>query len=383
MTESPLVTKSASPRRTTSATLDAMGGVASSVSHQYNNLLMVIRNCAALLRDDLADDDPRKTYVLDLLVAADRAARLTSQLQAFAHTRLCQTELVRPAEIIRGMSETLRHLVPEDVDFRVSIRGTACTVLFDPVQLQSVLLNLIARAADEAGARGRIFLTVAEEAFEEVPSREGSTLTGRHVCIALASYRSGNTRTARARRDARLANVIKTIRDSGGTVDTLTDPDGASFLKIYLPIRHDDRPPLKLKPMASQPRSLEGCEVVLLVEDDADVRNTVRSALERYGYTVMDARDGSEALRMTDLFGTPPDLLLTDIVMPELTGGELIDALRAGGRLPKVLLMSGYADAAVLERSQPVDRYPLIRKPFTHNELATRVRELLDGEPQG
>jgi CheY-like chemotaxis protein len=121
-----------------------------------------------------------------------------------------------------------------------------------------------------------------------------------------------------------------------------------------------------------------GSEVIFVVEDDKAVRKTVCDALERFGYTVYEAADGREALHITAMFNTTPDLLLTDLVMPEVTGRELIEGLRNEGRLPKVLMMSGYTDDEVLRRAGPAESYPFIRKPFTVRELATKVREVLD-----
>jgi two-component system cell cycle sensor histidine kinase/response regulator CckA len=121
-----------------------------------------------------------------------------------------------------------------------------------------------------------------------------------------------------------------------------------------------------------------GGEVVLVVDDDAAVRRTVCESLERFGYTVLEAADGAEALHITAMFNASPDLLLTDLVMPELTGRQLIEGLAREGRLPKVLMMSGYTDDEVLRRAGPAESYPFIKKPFTVHELAKKVREVLD-----
>jgi CheY-like chemotaxis protein len=124
-------------------------------------------------------------------------------------------------------------------------------------------------------------------------------------------------------------------------------------------------------------RELKGSEVILVVEDDPDVRRSVRESLEQYHYSVLEAEDGADALRLMDLLNAPPDLLLTDVVMPEVGGRELIDVLGREGKLPKVLLMSGYTDTT-LEKAMPANNHPFIAKPFTHEELAIRVRDVLE-----
>jgi CheY-like chemotaxis protein len=147
--------------------------------------------------------------------------------------------------------------------------------------------------------------------------------------------------------------------------------------RVFLPVTADAKRD-DVAPKITLHRDLTGDEVVLVVEDDAAVRKTVCEALERFGYTVYEARDGGEALHITSMFNASPDLVLTDLVMPEVTGRELIDGLRNEGRLPKVLMMSGYTDDEVLRRTGPSESYPFLKKPFTVQELATKVRETLD-----
>src|SRR5919197_706467 len=142
--------------RTTRPTIDPVAGLAGSIAHDFSNLLMIIRTAGTFLKDHLPADDPRQEHVTTLLEAAERAARLTNQLQAFGRSQLLQPELVRPAQIIRELADTLRHLVPEDVDFRISVRGSDATVLFDPAQLQVVVMNLVSCAAERVRSHGRL-----------------------------------------------------------------------------------------------------------------------------------------------------------------------------------------------------------------------------------
>lgn len=161
-------------------------------------------------------------------------------------------------------------------------------------------------------------------------------------------------------------------------MDIRTDHRHGTVYVAYLPIVKDDATEPKVRRPLQVIRSLAGTEIVLVVEDDESLRNMVRASLELYGYTVLEAADGREALKLMALYNTVPDLLLTDLVMPNVTGRELIEALTVEGKLPKVLIMSGYTDDQVLHRAGPSESFPFLRKPFTHEELAAKLRTLLD-----
>jgi two-component system cell cycle sensor histidine kinase/response regulator CckA len=382
-------------KRNSRPVIDPVAGLAGSIAHDFSGLLMIIRNAGAFLKDELGPDDPRQRHVSMLLQAADRAARLTSQLQAFGGSQLLKPEIVRPARVVRGISETLRHLVPEDVDFRISIRAPEATVLFDAIQLQVVIMNLVTSAAERVRTHGRLLLAISEETFDNVPLEDGKVLDGKYLSIFVSKtgegMEDGEKKQAFAPRltgktlprgtDLRLASVHGVVTQSGGFVDMSSERGQGTTFRVLLPIVEPDLKPATVS-AAHRARALgeiTGNEVVLVVEDDQAVRQTVREALELYGYTVYEASDGAEALHISELFSGPPDLLLTDLVMPEVSGRELIEGLRNEGRLPKVLMMSGYTDDEVIRRrAKPSEGYPFIKKPFTHQELARKVRETLD-----
>lgn len=367
---------------------ETISDLAGGLAHDFNNVLTIMRNCAAFLRDDLPPDDPRQEYVSTMLVAADRAERLTSQLQAFGLTQMLRPEYIKPAEVVRAMSQTLRQIVPEDVDLRIMISAGDVTVLFDPSQLQTAILNLVSWASSRVGGQRRIWITVDEETFSEeggpIPSGHFVTLivrkTGEGIDASnkerLFNPKLATGRTA-ANTDLRLASVYAVVTQGGGHVDVHAEPGQGTQFKLYLPIVDADNV-IQLPTKHRASASLDGTEVILVVEDDVNVRRMVREALERHGYTVFEAENGVEALRMIAMFDSPPDLLLTDLVMPQLSGGGLIEALKLQGKLPKILLMSAHTDQAVLQRAAPPDKYPFIKKPFGHQELADRIRDVLD-----
>ena len=368
---------------------DPVAGFAGSIAHDLSNMLLVIANSAEYLKADLGPDDPRQEYVAALLEAAERARRLTGQLQAFGRSQLLKPELVQPARIVREITDTLRHLVPEDIEFRVSVRAADAVVTFDAAQLPVVIINLVTVAAEAARTHGRLLLSVLAEVVKESKGPDDIP-PGAYVVMLVAIPGTGaGSDAARAAAfgprltsrqlprgtDLRLASAHGIVTQSGGYMDLHSDPKHGTVFRVYLP---QSIATVQAARLPAQTTDLGGNEVILVVEDDAAVRSTVREALERYGYSVYEASNGAEALHMTTLFNAPPDLLLADLVMPEVTGRELIESLRHEGRLPRVLLMSGYTDDDAFRRASPSDTYPFIRKPFTLRELAAKVRETLD-----
>jgi CheY-like chemotaxis protein len=292
------------------------------------------------------------------------------------------------------MSDLLRRLVPPDVDFKISLHAPNATVMFDVPQLRVVILNLVAFCAERVRANGRLLLTVGEERFEDVKLENDQVLSGHYVTIVVEKSGAGLDAADRKRvfeprltgndlprgTDLRLATVYGVVTQSGGTVDVASERGRGTTFRVSIPVVSVTATTRPSPPHVRIHKDISGTEVILVVEDDKAVRSMVHDMLERHGYTALEASDGAEALRVAELFNTPPDLLLTDLVMPELSGRELIEELRFGAKLPKVLLMSGYTDDEVLRRDAPAQAYPFIRKPFTHLELAAKVREVLDNE---
>jgi len=356
---------------------------------------MVIQNAASLLQDRLPDDDPGQRHISLLLEAADRARRLTRELQAFGRAQLLKPEIVKPGQLVRGMSDMLRHLVPKDVEFKISVRSTSAKVLFDRAQLRLVILNLVAFAAERVKKNGRLFLSVNHVVFDDVKLPDDQVLSGNYVRILVSKTGPGLDAAEMQRifepgltgkhlprgTDLRLAGVHGVVTQSGGIVNVSSERGRGTTFQVYLPVASAQLVETPEPRPARVRKDVSGSEVILVVEDDKAVRSMVQEMLERYGYTALEAADGAEALRVAELYNSPPDLLLTDLVMPEVSGRELIEELRAEDKLPKVLLMSGYTDDdEVLKHGSHAAEYPFIKKPFTHYELAVKVREALDTE---
>ncbi|MEX2154821.1 MAG: response regulator [Gemmatimonadaceae bacterium] len=371
-----------------SGAVESTADLAAGLSHDFNNILMVMRNCGVFLREGLAEGDSLQRYVTELLKATDRAELLISQLQAFGRAQMLRPEIIRPADIVRAMTQKIRRLVPEDVNLRMSITAEQATVLFDPSQLQVVVENLVSWAARRVGGQRRIWISVAEEEFG---ANEPAERRGRFVTLTVAKTGSGldepslqrvfHPHVKMGRRsgmtDLRLSSAYGIVTQSGAQIDVQSETGRGTRIKVYMPMVEGDVLVHATRKRAL-PTALEGDEVILVVEDDPSVRRICRESLERHGYTVLEAENGADALHISGLFETPPNLLLTDLAMPELTGRELIEGLKSKGLLPKTLLMSAYTDDEILKRAGPTERYPFIKKPFSHQELAERVREVLD-----
>jgi two-component system cell cycle sensor histidine kinase/response regulator CckA len=368
---------------------DPVAGLAGSIAHDFSNLLIVIRNASAFLRDDLPADHPLQEYVVQLLEAGERAAMLTRQLQAIGQSQLLSPEFVRPGQVIRELSDSLRRFVPEDVDLRVAVRSRS-EVSIDVAQFQVAIISLLTFAAENVPSHSTVVLAVNEETFDNEKLAGGDIISGRFVSIVVA--RPGMVGDSTASKgmfaprltgkalprgtDLRLATVRGIVSQSGGYVSVSTEAEPGTTFRVYLPIVAGPKSEAPAKPRVTVDLVNSG-EVILLVEDDHAVRATVRAALEHYGYVVVEARDGGEAQRLMALFNVLPDLILTDLVMPNVTGRELIEGLALEGQLPKVLLMSGYTDDDLTRIGSATQTHPFIRKPFTHDELATKVREVL------
>jgi two-component system cell cycle sensor histidine kinase/response regulator CckA len=369
---------------------DPVAGLAGSIAHDFSNLLIVIRNASAFLRDDLPADHPLQEYVVQLLEAGERAAMLTRQLQAIGQSQLLSPEFVRPGQVIRELSDSLRRFVPEDVDLRMSVRSRS-EVSIDVAQFQVAVISLVTYAAENARSHSTVVVAVNEETFTAEKLAGGEVISGRFVTLVVARPGvDGDTDGAKRMfeprltgkalprgTDLRLATVRGIVSQSGGYVSVSSDVDHSTVFRVYLPIVAGPKPEAATKPRAVVDREGSG-EVILLVEDDHSVRTTVRAALEHYGYVVVEARDGGEAQRLMSLFNVLPELILTDLVMPNVTGRELIEGLALEGQLPKVLLMSGYTDDDLTRIGSATQTHPFIRKPFTHDELARKVREVLN-----
>ena len=374
--------------------MEAIGALAGGIAHDFNNLLTIMRSYSAMLIEDLPEgDNDHRHSASEILAAADRAAALTRQLLSFSRKQVLEPRLVRPDEVLGGIQQMLRRLVPTNIDMTFRLHTGESLVRIDPGQLEQVLMNLVINASHAMPQGGKVDVstqTVRIGKGQTPPA--GELAPGSYVVLAVSDTGIGmseetqkklfepffTTKPAGIGTGLGLSIVRRIVSEQKGAIAIRSVVGQGTTFDVYLPVSADPVP----RPSAPATAVPTGNEVILVVDDDEPVRTAVRMALERFGYTVLEAHDGDQALRVAEMLSAPPDLLLTDLMMPNVSGRELIDMLARNGNRPKVLVMSGYAgDETTGANGVAAIRHPFIQKPFTRESLAQKVREVLDCRP--
>jgi PAS domain S-box-containing protein len=374
--------------------MEAVGRLAGGVAHDFNNLLTVILNCGHLLLDKFAGDDQSRQYVQEINKAGERAAALTRQLLAFSRKQILAPQVLDLNAVVSDTSKMLRRLIGEDIQLASVLADDLQPVKADPSQLAQVLLNLVVNARDAMPAGGKLTLETANIELDETYTRDFPELRpGPHVLLAVRDTGCGMTEEVKARlfepffttkevdkgTGLGLATVYGIVRQSGGHITVQTQPGRGTTFKVYLPAAAQEFS--KPNPTPTCPVPVRGSETILLVEDEERVRQITRKVLESNGYTVCEARDGAEALRLFDRRRDTFDLVMTDMVMPGMSGAELVQRLRRRRPHLPVLFVSGYTDNEMFRLGLVDADESFLQKPFTPADLARQVREILDASP--
>jgi PAS domain S-box-containing protein len=375
--------------------MDAIGGLAAGVAHDFNNLLSIILSYSELLALDLKEGDPMRADLGEIRTAGLLAVTLTRRLLAFGRQQVLQPKVVDLCKIVAGMENMLRRLIGEDIEMLTNFAPECGKVLFDLGQIEQVVMNLVVNARDAMPEGGKLTIDAQEVELDAAYASDHVGVTaGPHVLLAVSDTGIGMDATTRARMfepffttkdpgkgtGLGLATVFGIIKQSGGTIEVSSEPNRGTRVSIYLPMV--DRATVVF-PSVRPPHSLtlHGSETILLVEDDAQVRLLTRTILARYGYTVLDAQSGGDAFLLCEQYTGQIDLLLTDVVMPRMSGRQLAERLLAVRSEMKVLYMSGYTDDAVIRHGIFYSKVAFIQKPITPEPLARKVREALDAPP--
>ncbi len=372
--------------------LEAVGRLAGGVAHDFNNVLMAINGYAELLRLDFPANDPRRAELEEILAATRRATDLTRQLLAFSRKQVLQPRTLDLNEVVRGLEKMVRRLIGEDVKLTFTPGAPLGTVRADPGQIEQVLLNLAVNARDAMPGGGHLTIETGNVELDAsyVRTHPGAA-AGPYVMLAVSDTGTGmdaetqshifepffTTKEQGKGTGLGLATVHGIVSQSGGSIFVYSEPGHGSTFKVYLPRVDQAAESLDVTPA---PPSIEGGgETVLLVEDDKAVRESVGQTLERRGYRVLRAPDSAVALELAA--AGRPALLLTDVVVPGMTGRELARTLTARYPSLKVLFMSGYTDDAILQHAVLEEGAPFIQKPFTSDALLFKVRSALSASP--
>ncbi len=378
--------------------MEALTRFARGVAHDFNNVLTAIAANSDLLLEDLPHDDPRRREVAAIREAVDRAVALTRRLFTLGAEQPVKPELLDLNPLVRAAEDELAGLAGTRVSLATALEPRSSAVLADHHELQQVLLNLVLNARDaiaDGGSGGGGQITIETQNVEldaAYASDHRLAPPGRYVMLAVTDTGAGidseakdhlfepyfTTKDRSARTGLGLATVYGIVKRSGGFVWVYSEPGLGTSVKVYLPLaRPAAAPPAPAPaPDSAPPASLRGTETVLLVEDEDAVRVVARQVLERLGYAVIDAADPAAALALAE-GSQQVDLLLTDIVMPNMGGRALAAQFTSRRPATRVLFMSGYPDAAI-GRHQMLERgLAFLQKPFSATALAWKVREVL------
>ncbi len=371
--------------------MEAVGRLAGGVAHDFNNLLTILVGYGEHLLTQLPPGDPRRELVRGMMNAGDRAATLTRQLLAFSRKAIVEPRILNLEDVVAETDSMLRRVIGEDVDLVTLFDPEVGNVKADPGQLTQLLLNLAVNARDAMPTGGRLTIEVRNVEVDQSYARvHAEARPGPYVLLAVSDTGCGippdvlpriwepffTTKEVGKGTGLGLAVVHGVVKQAGGHVQVYSEPGRGATFKIYLP-RVQERPSSgKSNPgVKIMPR---GTETVLLVEDEDAVRALAHHVLTACGYTLLEACDGAEALRIAGQQAGRIDLLVTDVVMPQVGGQEVAERLGALHPGLKVLYLSGYTDDAVIRHGILEAEVPFLQKPYSPAVLAQKVREVLD-----
>jgi signal transduction histidine kinase/ActR/RegA family two-component response regulator len=367
--------------------MDAVGRLVGGVAHDFNNLLTTIRGFSEIVLQELSPDDVRRKDMEQIKKAADRGAQLTRQLLVFGQQQALHPRPLALNEIVGVLDALIQRLLSADVLLVTHLQPDIGRVRMDPGQLEQVLVNLVLNARDAMPAGGTLTIETSQRQITR-PGRGRPLRPGDYVVLAVSDTGAGldgealqhlfepffSNKPQGQRAGLGLAIVHGIVRQSGGVIRVASEPGRGTTVKIYLPRLEEAEPET-----APVPHEFQGSETVLVAEDEDGVRELLRKILAEHGHVVLQARHGRDALLTAERYQNPIDLLVTDVVMPELGGGALAEQLVQRRPGLKVLYISGYTNDEVLSRGVDHAGAAFIQKPFTADDLMRKVRELLDG----
>jgi PAS domain S-box-containing protein len=370
--------------------MEAVGRLAGGVAHDFNNLLMVISGYTEVLMEHTAEDHALHPKIAAIQQASDRATTLTRQLLAFSRKQLLELKVVDVNAIVKDIERLLRPLIGENIELVSRLAGDLGRTRADAAQIEQVIMNLVVNSKDAMPNGGKIIIQTANESLDGDLPRECSYIQpGPYVMLSIEDNGHGMDKETQSRifepffttkekgkgTGLGLSTVYGIIKQSGGYVLAQSEVGRGTTFRIYLP-RVEEPAEISGGTRASQ-SATGGSETVLLVEDEESVRQLVRETLEAKGYKVLEADHGAAALRIASDHHGPIDMLITDVVMPGMSGRELSEQLSASDPDIKILYLSGYTEDAVVHQGVLEPGTSFLQKPFTLQALARKVREVL------
>ena len=370
--------------------MEAVGRVAGGMAHDFNNLLAVITGYSEYLMDQFEESDPLRKHIDKILRAGERATMLTKQLLTLGSKQLLRPEVLDLKAVIGDIETMLRLLAGQKIDLAITMAPDLGPIRADHRQVERIVMSLALNAVDAMPKGGKLTIEAANVALDRAHARRHFGIDpGNYVLLSVADTGCGMDAEVMShlfepffttKEEARgagmdLAAAYGIVRQGGGHIDVESAPDKGSVFRVYFPLADGTAPARGVSPaLIEMPRRPE---TVLLVEDEDGVRTLLRRTLRKQGYTVLDARDGNEALFASKEHQGPIHLLLTDVVMPRMNGWELAKRLSPLRPEMKVLFMSGHTEDAVVRQSMAGPGTSFIRKPFTPDGLADKLAEVL------
>src|SRR5882762_653856 len=371
--------------------MEAVGRLAGGVAHDFNNLLMVIKGHTELLRDSMSPTDQFSKKIEQIERAADRATSLTRQLLAFSRLQVLQPRVMNLNEVVEDMGRLLPRLIGEDIELEIRTAKNLGAIKADASQMEQVIMNLVVNARDAMPNGGRLLVETSNEELDSAYNAVHPVVRqGSYILLAVSDNGTGMDTETQAHifepffttkpqgkgTGLGLATVYCVVKQSGGFIWVYSELGKGTSFKIYLP--RVDQPVAKSAATQFATEVPRGTETILLAEDEQDVREVAREFLESGGYTVIEAHDGAEALQLVATHEGAIGLLITDMVMPGMSGQELAGRLQQKRTGLRTLYMSGYSERAATESAQGDSSIRLLTKPFSRLALLRTVHEILN-----
>jgi PAS domain S-box-containing protein len=371
--------------------MDAIGRLAAGVAHDFNNMLTVVTGYCEMILDEIKAHDPLYHEISEIKKAGERASSLTRQLLAFSRKQILKPQVLDLNSIVTDMDRMLRRLIGEDVDLVTVLDPHLGAVSADPGQIEQVIMNLAVNARDAMPKGGKLTIeTINLDLHDVVTQRHVKVSPGEYVGLAIRDTGAGMDLETQARifepffttkgqgegTGLGLSTVYGIVEQSGGRILVFSEPGHGSTFNIYLP-RLQQRPsPLGTVQVIMQPH---GSETILVVEDEDAVRTLLCSILQKQGYTILHAKNGGEGLLVCEQYVGKIHLMMTDVIMPAMSGGDLANRVQGIRPEMRVLFMSGYTDTAIVHHGVLAPGTAFLEKPFTPLTVARKVREVLEG----
>jgi two-component system, cell cycle sensor histidine kinase and response regulator CckA len=372
--------------------MEAIGQLAGTIAHDFNNILTVLIGSANLLQSATGNNHPMREYVEQILAVSEKAAGLTKSLLLFSRKQKTTVSLVNLNDTVRKTGELLPRLLPENIELRVFLSATEATVMADPTQFDQVLFNLASNARDALPGGGTIVIETSNIFVDaETASSKGLAASGTYALLSVSDNGDGMSEATTRRifepffttkekgkgTGLGLSTVYEIIAEHKGHIEVESSVGKGTIFRIYLPLSLEGR---QKETTAARSAPKKGTETILIAEDDATVRQLIKEILGQSGYSTIEAVDGDEGGRMFDELGATIDLVLIDAVMPKKNGRQMYEEIRKIDPHKKVLFTSGYAEDFAFGSDVRDDNVEFMSKPLAPLALLAKVRSFLDRE---